>query len=42
MKFFPKTVGGVSIYIFVVFALVSLMFLQEYGWFDSKKFLAKK
>lgn len=42
MKLFPKTVGGVSIYVFAVFVMVTLIFLQQYGWFDSQKLLAKK
>jgi hypothetical protein len=42
MKFFPKTVGGVSIYVFAVFVMVTVLFAQQYGWFDASKYIAKK
>lgn len=42
MNFLPKTIGGVSIYLFVVFALVLIMFLDNYKWVNFSQYLSKK
>lgn len=42
MNLIPKTVGGVSIYLFLVFVLVAILFLDNYKWVNFSKYLAKK
>lgn len=41
MNFLPKTVGGVSIYLFITFLLVLVLFLDNYKWVDFGKYLNK-
>jgi len=41
-KILPSTVGQLGVYVFIMFALVAIMFAQQYNWFDASKYLAKK
>jgi hypothetical protein len=38
----PKTVAGVSIYLFAVFVLVLILFLDRFQWYDFGKVLTPK
>jgi hypothetical protein len=38
----PKTVFGVSIYVFLVFAMVTILFLDTYQWTNFGKYLTPK
>lgn len=42
MNLLPKTIGGVSIFLFVTFVLVVIMFLDNYKWVNFEKYLTKK
>jgi hypothetical protein len=42
MNILPKTVGGVSIYMFITFVMVLILFLDNYKWVNVSKYLSKK